>query len=415
MTAVHSAPVLRALLLAAWAAALGQGLVVPLLPVYANQLGASGFLVGCIFGIFALARILFMPVFGRLSDRCGRKPFITTGLFLYFLVSLALIGFPQVHSLLVIRFLQGMAAAMILPIVLAYAGDMAPEGCEGQTMGRLNAALALGLGSGPIIGGLLSDAFGLNAAFGGMGVVSLTGFLMAVMLLPPTGREMGHRPDRSPPETATVARAAGRELGKLWLYRFIYYMCIGTVWSFAPLMADTRFGLSSVAIGAMITSGMMVTTAIAPFTGLWADRSSKCALIAAGGLSAAAGMLVLACLTRWWEFYLASILLGTAGGLSAPAVAALAVIIGNHGPNLGRTMAFLGTAESSGLACGPVMAGFAADTLSLPTALGGAALLALLSTVPVLFLAPKFKCACPEGHTRPDGKSPAPDLRRSKH
>ncbi len=70
-------------------------------------------------------------------------------------------------------------------------------------------------------------------------------------------------------------------------------------------MADTRFGLSSVAIGAMITSGMMVTTAIAPFTGLWADRISKCALIAAGGLSAAAGMLVLACLTRWWEVYLA--------------------------------------------------------------------------------------------------------------
>ncbi|MDJ0804098.1 MAG: MFS transporter, partial [Desulfobacterales bacterium] len=64
MTATHSAPILRALLLAAWTAALGQGLVVPLLPVYANQLGASGFLVGCIFGIFALARILFMPVFG---------------------------------------------------------------------------------------------------------------------------------------------------------------------------------------------------------------------------------------------------------------------------------------------------------------------------------------------------------------
>jgi MFS family permease len=92
LTATNSPSLLRTLLLAGWTATLGQGLIVPLLPVCAAQSGASGFLVGCIFGVFALARTLFMPAFGRLSDRRGRKPFITTGVFLYFIFALALIS-----------------------------------------------------------------------------------------------------------------------------------------------------------------------------------------------------------------------------------------------------------------------------------------------------------------------------------
>lgn len=393
--ASNSPSPLRTLLLAGWAATLGQGLIVPLLPVYAAHLGASGFLVGCIFGAFALARTLFMPAFGLLSDRQGRKPFITTGLFFYFIVSLALIYCPQVHSLLAIRFLQGIAAAMILPIVLAYASEMTPDGREGQTMGKLNAAFALGLGGGPVIGGLLKDAFDLKAAFGGMGLVSLAGFMITVIFLPPVKKELAHRQNRCSPTAVVMVLAANQALGKLWLYRFIYYMCIGTVWSFAPLLAATRFGLSSFAIGAMITSGMIVMTAMAPFSGRWADRFSKRKLIVSGGLTAAMGMMVLTWLTRPWEFYLASILLGIAGGLSAPAVSALAAIIGNRHHDQGRTMALLGTAESSGLVCGPVLAGLVADGWGMPMALGGAALLAFISIMPILFLLPEAELGSP--------------------
>ena len=132
-----------------------------------------------------------------------------------------------------------------------------------------------------------------------------------------------------------------------------------------------------------------------PYSGIWADRISKRALIVGGGLIAATGMLVLACLTQPWEFYLTSMLLGIAGGLSAPAVTAMAVIIGHRGHNLGRTMALLGTAESSGLVCGPVLAGLAADGWGLQAALGGAALLALMSTMPILFLAPEPEMGVP--------------------
>jgi MFS family permease len=389
---------LRPLLWAGWAATLGQGIIVPLLPVYADQLGASRLYVGCIFGAFALARTLFMPAFGRLSDGYGRKPFITAGLSLYVGASPALVSLTQVVSLLLIRFMQGIAAAMILPIVLAYAGDLAPAGSEGHTMGKFNAALALGLSGGPIIGGMSADVFGLDAAFVGMGLVSFAGCLIAILFLPPTAEEKGRRSCRRGREVTTpsvMTRSNSRELGKLWSYRFTYSMCIGTVWCFAPLMAATLFGLSSFAIGAMITAGMMVTTVMAPFAGIWADRISKRFLIVGGGLTASMGMLVLACLAQSWKFYLASILLGIAGGLSAPAVTALAVIIGHRGHDLGRTMAVLGTAESSGMVCGPFLAGLVADVWGLQIALWGAALLALMATLPVLFLAPEPEIGVP--------------------
>ena len=58
----------------------GVGIVVPLLPVYAHDLGAGGFLIGLIFGAFSLGRIFCLPYLGRLSDLKGRKPLIVPGL-----------------------------------------------------------------------------------------------------------------------------------------------------------------------------------------------------------------------------------------------------------------------------------------------------------------------------------------------
>ena len=55
---------------------LGQGLVVPLLPLYARELGASGMEIGLVFSSFSLTQILFLPIIGRMSDKRGRKTFI---------------------------------------------------------------------------------------------------------------------------------------------------------------------------------------------------------------------------------------------------------------------------------------------------------------------------------------------------
>ncbi|HDH97186.1 MAG TPA: MFS transporter, partial [Proteobacteria bacterium] len=62
---------------------MGVGIIVPLLPLYAKKLGATAFEIGMIFSGFSIARMVFMPIVGRLSDRYGRKPFLSVGLALY--------------------------------------------------------------------------------------------------------------------------------------------------------------------------------------------------------------------------------------------------------------------------------------------------------------------------------------------
>ncbi|MBT6616273.1 MAG: MFS transporter, partial [Deltaproteobacteria bacterium] len=135
----------------------GQGLVVPLLPGYAHELGASGFMIGLIFGVFSISRSALLPYFGRLSDTKGRKVFITTGLFFYIITSIGYFYSQSVNALILIRFLQGISAAMIIPVSQAYAGEISPVGEEGRTLGILTIAFYSGLGLGPILGGVIKD------------------------------------------------------------------------------------------------------------------------------------------------------------------------------------------------------------------------------------------------------------------
>jgi len=113
--AVLNNKIFSTLFIAIFVTAMGAGFVVPLLPIYAHELGAGGFQIGLIFGAFSLTRALFVPYFGKLSDRKGRKPFITTGLFLYFLVSLFYAASKSVGALILLRLGQGLCRPWCFP------------------------------------------------------------------------------------------------------------------------------------------------------------------------------------------------------------------------------------------------------------------------------------------------------------
>ena len=68
-------------------AMIGLGIIWPLIPIYAKELGAGGFLVGIIIASFNIARVVFSPFSGRFSDKWGRKKFIVAGLFAYSVIS----------------------------------------------------------------------------------------------------------------------------------------------------------------------------------------------------------------------------------------------------------------------------------------------------------------------------------------
>lgn len=96
----------------------GMGIIWPIMPIYALQLGAGGTELGFIIAAFNLARSLFNPVVGRLSDRLGRKPFMLAGLFCYALLSIAYIQSASVPGLIAVRFAHGLAAVCVAPVAI---------------------------------------------------------------------------------------------------------------------------------------------------------------------------------------------------------------------------------------------------------------------------------------------------------
>jgi len=91
-----------------------------------------------IFSGYAISRAIIMPIMGGLSDKDGRRIFIASGLVLLAVISLLYLPAHTEYTLTAVRLLNGLAAGMIIPVALAYAGEVAQEGKEGKTMGIFN-------------------------------------------------------------------------------------------------------------------------------------------------------------------------------------------------------------------------------------------------------------------------------------
>ena len=132
-------------------------LVFPLLPLYAKAFNTTSFQIGLLAASFGLAQLFFSPLWGMISDRIGRKPTIligVAGLALGFLM----FGFANsLQSLFIARFLQGIFSGAALPSARAYVADLTNKNERVKAMGRVGAAMALGVIVGPFIGTVLAE------------------------------------------------------------------------------------------------------------------------------------------------------------------------------------------------------------------------------------------------------------------
>ena len=341
----------------------GVGIVVPLLPVYANDLGASGIYVGLIFGSFSISRTFLLPVFGRLSDKKGRKPFIVAGLFAYTLISIAFVFSENVETLIILRFIQGAASAMIMPVVQAYVGEITPAGQEGYSMGLFNLSMFLSLSLGPLMGGFIKDIFSLDAAFICMGILSAIGLLLSLFLLPPVSMEQAGKTNKQIVSWSTLLK--DKTIISISIFRYAYVACIGVIWCFLPVFADTEFGLSGSLTGVLVMLGVFVSGLLQIPMGWTADRINKNFMIITGGIISTIGMILPYWSSSFSDLVVAVTIFGIGGGISMPAIMAYAVIKGDEKKAMGSVMSIMTVAHSLGMLTGSMAAGLAMDFLSL--------------------------------------------------
>ena len=367
------------LALSVFSSMLGVGIISPLLPLYAEQMGATGIWIGIIFAGFSISRTIFMPIVGRLSDRSGRKPFLSAGLLSLSIISLGYIWADSVHQLTLVRLMHGAAAGMVLPIAQAYVGDIAPEGDEGTWMGYFNAAFFTGFGFGPLMGGTLTEHFGMDVAFYSMGGFNLLAFLIVILFL----SEIRHRKMAASPRLSFREMSTSSMIKGLFSFRLAFSIGRGTFAAFLPIFAGLYLGLSPALIGVLLAVNILLMSLLQVCGGNIADRFNRRALVVIGSLTNLAYLSLIPLGGNFWQLLAICALGGLGGAIAMPAASALTVEEGRRF-GMGSTMAVIGMAFSIGMAIGPIISGVIADFLSVNLVFYFAAGLASIGTI--LFL-----------------------------
>jgi len=168
---------------------LGFGIIIPIQPFYAETFGASPMMVTWLGASYSLMQFLFVPFWGRLSDRIGRRPVILTSVALG-IIGYILFGFANSLALLfAARMLSGFGNANIAT-AQAIIADTTTGADRTKGMGLIGAAFGLGFIFGPALGGFLGQ-FGLAAPAFGAAILGVINFVFAFTMLPETRPETG--------------------------------------------------------------------------------------------------------------------------------------------------------------------------------------------------------------------------------
>ena len=357
-----------------FACMLGSGIVVPLLPLYAQSLGASAFWLGVVFASFPIARILTTPVFGKLSDRKGRKLFIAIGLLAYGVISFGFVWVNTIFQLTSLRFLHGVAGAMILPIAQAYVGDISPPGEEGKWMGYANAAFMGGFGFGPLMGGVITEHLGMDIAFFTMGGLSLLAFATVVFFLPESKPK--HSASSYPSFSAIIQ---SRMMNGLLTSRLGLSMGRTIFFAFLPILAASILDFRPSLVGILLTVHILLMSFLGIPSGRIADRFNRRFLVVLGFLISFIFLVAVPSANNFSTLLVLAVLGSLGSAIAMPAASALAVEEGRK-YGMGSTMALFNNAQGIGMAVGPLLGGAIADFSDINSAFYFGAVMTLLGT-----------------------------------
>ncbi|WP_044748311.1 tetracycline resistance MFS efflux pump [Bacillus alveayuensis] len=160
----------------------GFGIIIPVLPFFAEKVGANPTQLGLLMALYSFMQLIFAPIWGRLSDRYGRKPILLIGIsgltisFFLFAVS------TELWMLFATRILGGLLSSATMPTAMAYVADVTTPENRGKGMGMIGAAVGLGFIFGPAIGGIFSKT-SLNMPFFIAGFLSFVTSLFVFVFL----------------------------------------------------------------------------------------------------------------------------------------------------------------------------------------------------------------------------------------
>lgn len=351
--------ILITLLLSVFIALLGIGIIIPVMPVFATELGANGLALGMIIAAFSVSRGLLQPVVGNLSDRLGRKGFLVTGLFIYGVVGLLIPQAGSIINLLLIRAFQGVGSAMIVPIGMAYMSVLAPPGQEGRYQSYLNIAIFCGIGCGPVIGGIVSDLLGFESVFYVMAALSFGAFILVLKNMPAQQAQV--KASATGLLKSLQMMMQSRLTRGILLARLVTMVIMVPSMAFLPLLMTQTIGASGLQIGFVIACRTLVNAVLQVPAGKVADKYNKLFLLITGCICLSGVIMLIPFMKTFVMFLLIYCLLGLGEAIIWPVLGAYASIEGRKRYGHGTMMGVFSLAMSGGIMAGAMLAGFSMD------------------------------------------------------
>jgi MFS family permease len=360
---------------------LGFGLVIPFLPGLARDLGASNFVATLPGAAYSLMQFLFIPVWGRLSDRVGRRPVLLWSIAASS-VGMAMLGLGNsLMWLFIARLWSGVATANIA-VAQAYIADVTTPETRARGMGLIGMAFGFGFIFGPAVGGILSrySVPGL-AQVGALpalvaSALSAINLMLALRTLPESlpPEKRGHSLRRAVPLDLTAFRTAIQVpgVGVAVATNFFVIMWFSGMEQTFRLFTDDVFGMTAAATGAIFAVVGVVGAGVqGGLVGRLVRRYGEARLIVAGPLILAIAFALLAASPMFGPaarvvLYAASGLIALGNGIvqpSLPSYVSRRAVATNQGLSLGT----LQSASALGRVVGPAIGGVLYSSFS-PTA-----------------------------------------------
>ncbi|HEU4631817.1 MAG TPA: MFS transporter [Gemmatimonadaceae bacterium] len=314
------------LMITAFVDMVGLLMVIPLLPFYATDLGASGFVVTLLVASFSVAQLVSAPLWGRFSDRYGRRPALLVGLTASAVAYVIFAYADSLWLLLLSRLVQG-AGGGTTGVVQAYVADTSAPENRAKSLGWLSAATNLGVAIGPVLGSG-TMAFGRPAPGLVAAALCLVNILFAARFLTESHDVAGGRGQprvrRSGEALLRVLSHPGDAASRLvW----IYAVAIGAFQSTNAVLAlflAARFGVTEQTIGFFFTYiGVLSVLSRAVVLGRMVDHFGELRLSRIGTTLLALGLLMLPLTRDFVTLAIAVALLPLGTAFTFPCVTAL--------------------------------------------------------------------------------------------
>ena len=351
----------------------------PLLPIFADALGASGAFLGAIVSVSTITGLVLKPFFGILSDRGGRRVWLLIGTCFFAFMPFGYGFISSTEQLLVVRLIHGLATAIYGPVTLAYIAELSrgdrvraaadrlhkPADVEpsvAEDIGWFQMARSGGYIVGPALAGGLLTLMDPAAVFTVIGLISCAVFVPALQL--PDTRPQKKRKRNSLLQHVRSAIRDGGRTPAIWLtgcLEAITFVALYTLKAFLPIYALDA-GVSVALVGTFFSLQEAVHVIAKPHCGRLGDRLGYLTSISLGMLALAASLPLVQVLDAGAAFLAPALMMGLAQALIFPA--AIALVSHRISPeHLGTGMGLIGMMQNFGKVAGPILGGLAIQAL----------------------------------------------------